>query len=483
MTTLKQMLDRLNLARYHDAFVDEGFDSWEVLMDITESDLEALNVKLGHRRKLQRAIISASKDRTPLPLLLHSGSRDEAEGQDDFKKGQTPHLEQQRSQDSQDPDAASRNNNAPPRNKRKYRRHPKADEHAPERPPSAYVIFSNQIRDQLKGRDLSFSEIAKLVGERWQELQAHEKEPCEREAQSLKDKYYSELRQYKKTPQYKQYQDYLIDFKAKHSAEGSTQGQGQGGGPDAKKIKLRSTQSRSYDETNVDGGDDGGADGLDAVEGLEGDDEKHGTDGVQTQAASPSDRAQHSPTYSSPATETCRQFPYPRDMSDAGTASSYSTWPPAQHPFPASTASRHKHSTNSTLRSDHDSNSPITSHPSDAPNKPTPKLPSLNQLSSIASRKASDTPLLNWPLHTTLPPLDPRAMTQRPASSSLYSPKTHHVIQPTPSLHTSPSLSMKDSLDLSSQNKASLSTLLRATEHVERDGTHSADSTAHKHRR
>lgn len=74
-----------------------------------------------------------------------------------------------------------------------------------------------EIRDQLRGKDLSFTEIAKLVGERWQELQAHEKEPCEREAQTLKDKYYSELRKYKKTPQYKEYQEYLIDFKAKHS--------------------------------------------------------------------------------------------------------------------------------------------------------------------------------------------------------------------------------------------------------------------------
>lgn len=39
MTTLKQVLDRLDLARYHDAFVNEGFDTWETLMDITESDL------------------------------------------------------------------------------------------------------------------------------------------------------------------------------------------------------------------------------------------------------------------------------------------------------------------------------------------------------------------------------------------------------------------------------------------------------------
>jgi hypothetical protein len=39
MTTLRSLLERLDLARYHDTFVDEGFDTWETLMDITESDL------------------------------------------------------------------------------------------------------------------------------------------------------------------------------------------------------------------------------------------------------------------------------------------------------------------------------------------------------------------------------------------------------------------------------------------------------------
>ena len=39
----------------------------------------------------------------------------------------------------------------------------------------------------------------------------------ERQAQTAKEKYYAELAEYKKTPQYAQYQEYLADFKAKHS--------------------------------------------------------------------------------------------------------------------------------------------------------------------------------------------------------------------------------------------------------------------------
>ncbi|THZ25804.1 hypothetical protein D6C91_02842 [Aureobasidium pullulans] len=359
MNDLKSQLSRLDLSHYHDTFVDEGFDTWETLMDITEADLEVLGVKLGHRRKLQRAIFNASKDRTPLPSPFRSSHVDESAGQDDSKKGRDSQSHQDGHQNQHN---AGQTNGAPQRSKRKYRRHPKPDEHAPERPPSAYVIFSNQIRDQLRGKDLSFTEIAKLVGERWQELQAHEKEPCEREAQTLKDKYYSELRKYKKTPQYKEYQEYLIDFKAKHS------------------------------ESNH-------------------------------QATTQSDDGSQSPSSS--------RLSYPATRS------------------------------------------------SGPPKPSTTTLPPLSHLDSMSSRKSSDaTPLLNWPLHTTLPPIDPRGIGQHSAQATQYSsPTSRRTPHPPHPLHPPPLLPLKDSQDLDLQNKASLSTLLRATEHVERDGTRSSNSS------
>lgn len=70
----------------------------------------------------------------------------------------------------------------------------------------------------MKGQDLSFTEIAKVVGERWQVLPAEEREACERQANGAKEKYYAGLAEYKKTPQYEAYQKYLEDFKAKHNA-------------------------------------------------------------------------------------------------------------------------------------------------------------------------------------------------------------------------------------------------------------------------
>jgi len=72
------------------------------------------------------------------------------------------------------------------------------------------------MREDLKHKELSFSDMAKLVGERWQELDASEKEPCERKAQAMKEAYHIKLAEYKKTSEYAAYQQYLADFKARH---------------------------------------------------------------------------------------------------------------------------------------------------------------------------------------------------------------------------------------------------------------------------
>ncbi|KAJ4297166.1 hypothetical protein N0V88_004084 [Collariella sp. IMI 366227] len=74
------------------------------------------------------------------------------------------------------------------------------------------------MREELKGRNLSFTEIAKLVGENWQNLNSAEKEPFESQAQAIKDKYLSDLAEYKKTAEYRKYMAYLQEFKTKHSS-------------------------------------------------------------------------------------------------------------------------------------------------------------------------------------------------------------------------------------------------------------------------
>jgi HMG (high mobility group) box len=79
------------------------------------------------------------------------------------------------------------------------------------------VIFSNQIREEVRVRNLSFTDIAKLVGDRWQKLTSEEKEPFESQANAAKEKFNVEFALYKKTDSYKQHTHYIAEFKANHS--------------------------------------------------------------------------------------------------------------------------------------------------------------------------------------------------------------------------------------------------------------------------
>lgn len=207
MTELEDIFAELGISQYLQDFLDQGFDTWETILDITESDFDVLGVKLGHRRKLQRKIANSrglSSDRA-LASPGRGTPSDDRQLDDSKLASAKP--------DSRDGGSGVQGA------KRKYRRHPKPDENAPERPPSAYVIFSNRMREELKGRHLSFTEIAKLVGENWQTLTPAEKEPYEQQAFAAKEKYNQELNEYKKTEQYKEYARYLADFKAKQLSQ------------------------------------------------------------------------------------------------------------------------------------------------------------------------------------------------------------------------------------------------------------------------
>ncbi|EFQ26250.1 HMG box protein [Colletotrichum graminicola M1.001] len=199
---LEGIFSELGISQYLGIFLEQGFDTWETILDITESDLDALGVKLGHRRKLQRRIAN-SRGLAPDASLISPTRATAEEPKLEAQRFEQPRLEVK---------------DGPVVTKRKYRRHPKPDENAPERPPSAYVLFSNKMRDDLKGRNLTFTEIAKLVGEHWQNLTPGEKEPYETSALKAKEKYNHDLAEYKKTAEYKKYNLYLQDFKARQAS-------------------------------------------------------------------------------------------------------------------------------------------------------------------------------------------------------------------------------------------------------------------------
>jgi hypothetical protein len=58
MPELEAVFAELGMSHYLSDFIGQGFDSWHAILDIVESDFDALGVKLGYRRKLQRNIAS-----------------------------------------------------------------------------------------------------------------------------------------------------------------------------------------------------------------------------------------------------------------------------------------------------------------------------------------------------------------------------------------------------------------------------------------
>lgn len=197
MPVLYSSLQLIGLEEYHDRLVENGFDSWEAVCDISESDLAQLDFKLGHRRRLQRAIAGHTAASNPQSLdgCFEDGNKLEQSAESDLERGHSPRV------------------------KRKYQRRPKPDPGAPVRPKSGYVMFSEHLRENPAVSALSFVEIAKLAGEAWRALSAGGRQHWENQSATAVDAYRMQLDDYQALPSYRQYQDYVLDFKKWHSSK------------------------------------------------------------------------------------------------------------------------------------------------------------------------------------------------------------------------------------------------------------------------
>ncbi|KAL9541707.1 hypothetical protein MBANPS3_008969 [Mucor bainieri] len=102
--------------------------------------------------------------------------------------------------------------------KRKYHRHAKPDTNAPLKPPSAYVMFSNDVRAELKQQNKSFTDLAKIIGDRWKNISPEGKELYETNALRAREDYLKKIEEYQKTDSFRKYQQYISDFKAENEA-------------------------------------------------------------------------------------------------------------------------------------------------------------------------------------------------------------------------------------------------------------------------
>ena len=152
---------------------------------------------LGHRRKLQREIAKSRQQvRDPVFNNPEYGTKHPQRNTLRFVPSNSTDVQQ---------------GGPPP--KRGYRHHPKSDSNAPERPYSAYVLFSNHTREQVKDQNLSFIQLSKIVGENWQQLSRDEKEEWKKKGAVPWERYKAELAEYQKTDAFRDHQRYLADFK------------------------------------------------------------------------------------------------------------------------------------------------------------------------------------------------------------------------------------------------------------------------------
>lgn len=73
------------------------------------------------------------------------------------------------------------------------------DPNAPKRPPSAFFIFCSEFRPKVKSESpgLTIGEVAKRLGEMWNGTSAEDKQPYEKKASKLKEKYEKEVAAYR----------------------------------------------------------------------------------------------------------------------------------------------------------------------------------------------------------------------------------------------------------------------------------------------
>jgi len=132
---LHNLLDHIGLQQYFQVLLDNGFDDWPTVLDITEADLAAMGFKLGHRRTLQREIATFRGHSRTIALPIEWGVDVER-----IPPSRTDSTNSVTSNSPAETPATDPTQQQPATSgqKRKYRRHPKPDENAPRRPKTAY---------------------------------------------------------------------------------------------------------------------------------------------------------------------------------------------------------------------------------------------------------------------------------------------------------------------------------------------------------
>ena len=76
--------DTLQLPKYYDLFISEGFDEISLFLELSESDLKELGIlKMGHRKKIllgARQMNYKQQPQQQMPMIQQNNADDDAEG-------------------------------------------------------------------------------------------------------------------------------------------------------------------------------------------------------------------------------------------------------------------------------------------------------------------------------------------------------------------------------------------------------------------
>lgn len=81
----------------------------------------------------------------------------------------------------------------------KKKKKAKKDPNEPKRPSSAYILFGNARREELKAKELGAKQIMTEIGALWQKASDEEKQPFIERARELQEQYKIDMEEYKAT--------------------------------------------------------------------------------------------------------------------------------------------------------------------------------------------------------------------------------------------------------------------------------------------
>ncbi|KAI7905269.1 uncharacterized protein BX663DRAFT_550087 [Cokeromyces recurvatus] len=171
---LRKFLYTYNLSQYLDTFISEGFDRLSSLFDITESDLITLCVKRGHRRLLQRAIVTARGVPLATPIIINHDIHEQNGNalmyyDNNYIDANHNHHRTQSTITEREIQYYKNNHK---RQRQKY---------TLSKPTTAFDILVNEVAIGYKDKLVSY-EITLLASNLWDNMTLFEKEKYEREA-------------------------------------------------------------------------------------------------------------------------------------------------------------------------------------------------------------------------------------------------------------------------------------------------------------